>query len=70
MDIDWILPQRLAAGPTPLDYADLQSFAQHGIRTVLTLTEAPLWRFTDITPERVATIPLTGFRASHPDQRI
>jgi protein-tyrosine phosphatase len=68
MHIDWILPHRLAAGPTPLDYADLQSLAQHGIQTVLTLTEGALWRFPDITPERVASIPLTLLHRGFPDQ--
>ena len=46
----WIIPRRLAAGPTPLDLNDIQSLAGQGIRTIITLTEQPLTRFDDITP--------------------
>ena len=59
MDISWILPQRLAVGPTPLQYSDLQSLAYQGIRTIVTLTESSLFRFADITPELVIVLNLT-----------
>jgi protein-tyrosine phosphatase len=52
----WIIPKRLAAGPTPLDLNDIQHLAGQGIRTIITLTEQPLTRFDDITPAALAEL--------------
>lgn len=58
IELDWIEPGRLAAGPIPLDGDDVQALRQDGIRAIVTLTEAPLTVLPGVTPDLLSILDM------------
>ncbi|MCC7206116.1 MAG: dual specificity protein phosphatase family protein [Anaerolineae bacterium] len=67
IDLDWIEPGRLAAGPLPLDGEDVQGLCLDGIRAIVTLTEAPLTVQRGVTPDLLGILDLRVLHAPIPD---
>lgn len=63
IDLEWIEPGKLAAGPLPLDGDDVQALCQDGIRAIVTLTEAPLTVLRGITPDLFAILDIRVLHA-------
>jgi atypical dual specificity phosphatase len=69
IDLDWIEPGKLAAGPIPLGVEDIQALRQDGIRAIVTLTEVPLTVMSDVIPELFSILDLRIFHSPIPDGR-
>lgn len=61
MQISWIEPGMLAASGMPVDVEDIQSLHAQSIRALLTLTEQPVTRFLEITPDLLKRLDIRAF---------
>ncbi|MEM8531373.1 MAG: dual specificity protein phosphatase family protein [Chloroflexota bacterium] len=68
MKISWIEPNLLAASDIPLGAKDIHSLYQQGIRTLLSLTEQPLFAQRQITPALLTDLDMAYFHVPVPDQ--
>lgn len=68
MECSWIEPEILAAGSIPLDAKDIRALHEKKIRAILSLTEHPITRFREITPDLFNQLEITYFHVPVPDQ--
>ena len=59
MDISWIEPNVLAAGPLPASEADIRSLHEQGIRAIITLTERPITVQRGVTSQLLEELEIT-----------
>lgn len=68
MRISWIESDKLAAGSIPHSENDMRSLASQGIRAILSLTEYPITRYKQITPQLLRELNISYFHEPIVDQ--